>query len=84
MVTTGQSAKNVEYVRLLLKHKQPGFPATLELAAELVGRELGKPEIPREVIRISDVGSQAGRRVCDPAAATAVAESLRIFTWRII
>ena len=74
-----QSTKNMEYVRLLLKHKQPGFSATLELAAELAGRELRKPEIPREVIRISDAGSHARPRACDPAAATAGADSLRIF-----
>jgi len=40
MVTNEQSTKNMEYVRLLLKHKQPGFSATLELAAESAGHEL--------------------------------------------
>src|SRR5260370_39798607 len=33
MVTAEQSAKNMEYVRPLLKHKQPGFSAALESAA---------------------------------------------------
>ena len=79
MVTTQQSTKNMEYVRLLLKRKQPGFYATLELAAELAVRELRKPEIPREVIRIGDAESHARPRACDPTAATAVGESLRIF-----
>ncbi len=34
MVTAEQSAKNMEYVRPLLKHKQPGFSAALELACD--------------------------------------------------
>jgi hypothetical protein len=50
----------MEYVRLLLKHKQPGFSATLELAAELAGRELRKPELTREIIRISDADHLPG------------------------
>jgi hypothetical protein len=49
IAVTQQSTENMEYVRLLLKHKQPGFSAALELA-------------------------------CDPAAPTALADSLRTFT----
>jgi hypothetical protein len=43
-VNTEQSAENMEYVRRLLKQKQPGFSAALELAADLVGRELESPK----------------------------------------
>jgi WhiB family redox-sensing transcriptional regulator len=35
-----QSMENREYVRRLLNEKQPGFSAALELAMDLVGREL--------------------------------------------
>lgn len=35
-----KSAKNREYVRRMLGQKQPAFAAALELAVELVGREL--------------------------------------------
>jgi hypothetical protein len=43
-VNTEQSAENMEYVRRLLKQKQPGFSAALEGAADLVGRELESPK----------------------------------------
>ena len=43
----GQSAQNIGYVRSLLEQKQPGFAATLELAAHLAGLELGSPEMRR-------------------------------------
>jgi hypothetical protein len=43
-VNTEQSAENMEYVRRLLKQKQPGFSAVLESAAHLVGRELESPK----------------------------------------
>lgn len=43
-VISQQSTQNREYVRTLLKEKQPEFFAALELAAELAGRELGSPE----------------------------------------
>jgi hypothetical protein len=43
-VNTEQSAENMEYVRRLLKQKQPGFSAALEWAADLVGRELESPK----------------------------------------
>jgi len=39
-VISQQSMENREYVRRLLKQKQPGFSAALELAMDLVGREL--------------------------------------------
>ena len=40
IVITRQSAENMEYVRRLLKQKQPGFAAALELAVDLVERAL--------------------------------------------
>jgi hypothetical protein len=43
---TGQSTQNMEYVRRLLKQKQPGFAAALELAMDLVERELSSPGMP--------------------------------------
>jgi hypothetical protein len=43
-VTTKKSAENAENVRRLLRKKQPEFAAALELAAELVGRELAPPQ----------------------------------------
>jgi hypothetical protein len=49
IVITAQSAENMEYVRRLLKQKQPGFAAALELAVDLVERELGSPGLPRDV-----------------------------------
>ena len=49
IVMVGQSTENMEYVRRLLKQKQPGFAAALELAVDLVERELGSPELPRDV-----------------------------------
>ena len=41
--------ENMEYVRRLLEHKQPGFAALLELAASLVEQKLGEPA-PRNII----------------------------------
>jgi hypothetical protein len=46
MVVTQQSTENTEYVRRLLKLKQPGFAAALELAVDLVERDLESPEMP--------------------------------------
>ena len=43
MVITQRSIENMEYVRRLLKQKQPGFAAALEPAADLVERDLGHP-----------------------------------------
>ena len=44
-----QSMKNREYVRRLLREKQPGFAAALELAMNLVRREPRSREIQRYV-----------------------------------
>ena len=44
-----QSMKNREYVRRLLKEKQPEFSSALELAMNLVRREPISPEIQRDV-----------------------------------
>jgi hypothetical protein len=46
IVVTEQAIENIKYVRRLLEQKQPGFAAALELAADLVGRELSSPEMP--------------------------------------
>lgn len=48
-VNSEQSAENMEYVRRLLKQKQPGFFAALESAADLVGRELESPKMLRDI-----------------------------------
>jgi hypothetical protein len=47
-VTTQQSTQNMEYVRGLLKQKEPGFSAFLELALVLAELELWPPGMPRE------------------------------------
>ena len=44
-----QSMKNREYVRRLLREKQPEFTAALELAMNLVRREPRSREIQRHV-----------------------------------
>jgi hypothetical protein len=45
-VTNEQSTENMEHARGLLKRKQPGFSATLELAADMVRQELQeKPRV---------------------------------------
>jgi hypothetical protein len=49
MVIAQQSTENMEYVRMLLKQKQPGFAVALELAADLVERDLWSPETPRDI-----------------------------------
>ena len=46
---TEQGARNIEYVRKLLKQKQPRFAAALELAVDLAERELSSPELLRDV-----------------------------------
>ena len=48
-INTEQSAENMEYVRRLLKRKQPGYAAALELAVDLIGRELKSPGMPRDI-----------------------------------
>jgi hypothetical protein len=40
MTTTRQAQENSEYVRRLLREKQPGFAATLESAERQVDQEL--------------------------------------------
>ena len=44
-----QSMKNREYVRKLLREKQPEFSSALELAMNLVRREPRSQEIQRDV-----------------------------------
>ena len=44
-----QSRENRQYVRRLLKEKQPEFSAALELAMNLVRREPRSQEIQRDV-----------------------------------
>ena len=48
-VISQQSTQNREYVRKLLREKQPGFSAALELALDLVGRERRSTETQRHV-----------------------------------
>jgi WhiB family redox-sensing transcriptional regulator len=43
-----QGTENMEYVRSMLRHKQPGFSAALELALALAELELWPPQMPRE------------------------------------
>jgi hypothetical protein len=43
---TRQSTENMEYVRQLLREKQPGFSAALELAVMLAEHELRSPAMP--------------------------------------
>lgn len=45
-VITQQSMENMEYVRVLLQEKQPGFSAALELALVLAELELWPPRMP--------------------------------------
>lgn len=47
--TSRQSMKNREYVRKLLREKQPEFAAALELAMNLVLREPRSQQIQRGV-----------------------------------
>jgi len=44
-----QGMKNREYMRKLLREKQPGFSAALELSMNLVRREPRSQEIQRDV-----------------------------------
>jgi hypothetical protein len=46
MAITRQNTENMEYVRRLLREKQPGFSAALELAVMLAERELTSPAMP--------------------------------------
>jgi hypothetical protein len=45
MKSVKQAVENMEYVRRLLRHKQPGFAASLELAAAQLERKLREPGI---------------------------------------
>ena len=48
-VISQHSTRNRKYVRRLLREKQPGFSAALELAMDLAGRELRSREMQRDV-----------------------------------
>ncbi len=48
-VITWHSAENMQYVRRLLRQKQPAFAATLELALMLAKQELRAPGIPSDI-----------------------------------
>ena len=49
MVITQQRTENMEYVRMLLRQKQPGFSLALESAVILVERQLRSPGLPRDI-----------------------------------
>jgi hypothetical protein len=49
MVITQQRTENMEYVRSLLRQKQPGFSVALELAVILVEEQLRSPDMPRDI-----------------------------------
>lgn len=59
LVIADQSLRNREFVRRLLKQKQPAFAAALELAVTLTEREPTEP--PRRGKRCTG-GSRPGRR----------------------
>ncbi len=48
-VSTEQSTKNMAYVRRLLRQKEPGFAAALELAVLLAERGPATPWLPRDI-----------------------------------
>jgi hypothetical protein len=54
MVVTQQSTENMEYVCKLLKQKQPGFAAALELVVDLVERDLKSPKMSRDISTPAD------------------------------
>jgi hypothetical protein len=49
MVITQQRTENMEYVRRLLRQKQPDFSVALELAVILVEQQLRSPGMPRDI-----------------------------------
>lgn len=49
MVITQQRTENMEYVRSLLRQKQPGFSVALELAVIFVEQQLRSPDMPRDI-----------------------------------
>jgi hypothetical protein len=75
--TTEQIAENRQYVRTLLRYREPEFSAALELAVELVAREerLNPPASPRrspcsELIRkfVLDIDASTHPLSCVPVA----------------
>jgi hypothetical protein len=64
MVTVKQAMENMEYVRRLLRQKQPGFAASLELATSQLERKLCQPVM----------APQNRRQVRCPAAAVPLAD----------
>jgi len=68
-----RAVENMEYVRRLLKQKQPGFASSLELAASQLMRKLREPVM----------APQNCRHVCSPAAA-APADSGQMTVWDAI
>jgi len=48
IVTSEQSTANKEYLRRLLRQRQPQFSADLELAVDLLAQELYPAETPRD------------------------------------
>jgi hypothetical protein len=48
-VITQQRTQNMEYVRRLLRQKQPGFSVALESAVILVERQLSSPDKPHGI-----------------------------------
>ena len=51
MKSAKQAMENMEYVRRLLKQKQPGFAASLEFAVSLADTSMDKP-MDDELIRL--------------------------------
>jgi hypothetical protein len=82
MVITKRSTQNMEYVRGLLRHKQPGFAATLELAADLVGRELRSSEIARGPALVSSLVTSTLRQ-CLRRTAPAPSPALELAPIRV-
>ena len=61
-VSTEQGTENMEYVRRLLRQKQPGFSTALELAVAGVERELLSAAVPPGGFA-RDFGTADGERV---------------------
>jgi crotonobetainyl-CoA:carnitine CoA-transferase CaiB-like acyl-CoA transferase len=61
-VSTEQGTENMEYVRRLLRQKQPGFSTALELAVAGVERELLSAAVPPGGFA-RDFGTADGKRV---------------------
>jgi hypothetical protein len=49
MVITQPRTENMDYVRRLLRQKQPGFSLALESAVILVEQRLRSPDMPRDI-----------------------------------